>query len=183
MIARCARGSSFNTSVVSVSSVVSLRGSAAWDAGSQNCRKHPMPSGAAVPHEADEGTDPPGPGAGFGIEGAGGSGIGAVRQAGAGAAGAALGCARSGAEPAMHPAAPVRHGRLATTAAAAGAGATARGSQEVAGARAVTESAAAVRRQAGDRRDRRKRAMEPMPSGGRGGGGRDHRCIFLLQVL
>jgi len=141
-----------------------------------------MPSGGAVAQAGDEGTDPPGPGAGFGIEGAGGCTVAAVGQAGAGAAGAAFGRAGTGAEPAMHPAAPVRHGRLATAAAAAGAGAAPGRRQEVAGPSVVPQPAPSIRRQAGGGRERRKRAMEPMPSGGCDDGRVAHQCIFLLQV-
>lgn len=73
----------------------------------------------------------------------------AVDAAGSGAAGAAFGRARAGAEPAMHPAAPVPHGRLAAASAGAGARPAAGRCQKIAGRRAVPKPAAAVWRQAG----------------------------------
>jgi hypothetical protein len=109
----------------------------------------PMPSGAAA-HQGDESADAAAVGAGLGPERADVGGIAAMSPAGAAAALAALGRARAGAEPAMHAAAAVRHGRLAAGFAAAGAGTTARCGQEVAGPGAVLEPAAPVGRQAGE---------------------------------
>src|SRR5262249_49170022 len=60
------------------------------------------------------------------------------------------GRARTGAEPAMHPAAPVGHGRLAAAAVGPRPGAAARGGQEVAGRRVVPESATTVGGKAGE---------------------------------
>jgi hypothetical protein len=119
-----------------------------------------MPSGAAA-HQGDEGADAAAVGAGFGPQRADVGGIAAMSPAGAAAALAALGRARAGAEPAMHAAAAVRHGRLAAGSAAAGAGTTARCGQEVARPGAVLEPTAPVGRQAGSRGPK-----EPMPSGG-----------------
>ena len=68
----------------------------------------------------------------------------AVDPAGAAATGETLQRTRAGAEAAMHPAAAVAHGGLAAGAAAAGAGAAAGRGQEIAGAIAVLQPAAAV---------------------------------------
>jgi hypothetical protein len=95
-------------------------------------------------------------GAGGDTEGPDVSRIAAMGKAGAAAALAALGRARSGAQAAMHPAAAVPHGRLAAGAAGAGAGAAAGRGQEVARRGAVPQAAAAVGRQAGGRGERRK---------------------------
>jgi hypothetical protein len=65
----------------------------------------------------------------------------------------------------MHPATAVLHGRLAAAAAGAGMGGTAGSDQEIAGLRAVPQTASAVRRQAGAL-GRQNGAKEPMPSGG-----------------
>jgi len=72
---------------------------------------------------------------------------GAVLPAGAAAARQPLGRARSGARPAVHPAAVVGHGRPAAGAPGAGVRAAARGSQKVARPIAVVEPPAAVARQ------------------------------------
>src|SRR5215468_6868291 len=108
--------------------------------------KHPMPSGGA---SAEEGAYTAKLGAAFRHQAAGGPRIGAVLQARAGAAGAALGGARARAQPAMQAAAAVAHRRLAAAAAGAGAGAAAGRGEEIAGRGAVAQAAAAVRRQAG----------------------------------
>src|SRR6185295_10562253 len=97
--------------------------------GSAIRAKHPMPSGGAP---AEEGADAAEMGAAFRHQGAGGGGIGAMLQARAGAAGAALDGARACAQAAMQPAATVAHGRLTTAAGGAGVGAAAGRGQEIA---------------------------------------------------
>jgi hypothetical protein len=81
-----------------------------------------------------------------GAEGADLGRAGAVFPAGAAAAGESCGRARAGAETAMQAATALGHGGLAARAAAAGAGAAAGRRQEVAGAVAVLEAAAALGR-------------------------------------
>jgi hypothetical protein len=115
-----------------------------------------MSSGAAHAHEGDEGADAAGVGAGGGPERTDMGRVAAMGEAGAAAALAARGRARPGAETAMHPAAAVGHGRLAAGAAAADAGAAARRGEEIARPGAVLEPPAAVGREAGGGRDRRK---------------------------
>ena len=124
--------------------------------------KEPMPSGDAG---TEEGADAAEVGAALRHQGAGGGRIGAMPKASAGAAGAALGRARARAQAAMQAAAAIGHGGLAAAAAGAGMGAAARRGQEIARTGTVPQPAAAVRRQAGGRGQRRKRAMKPMPSG------------------
>jgi hypothetical protein len=72
-----------------------------------------------------------------------------VGPAGGGATGAPLGRARTGAQTAMHPAAPVAHGRLAAAAVRAGAGTAAPGGEKVAGRGTVPEPPAAIGREGG----------------------------------
>ena len=145
--------------------------------------KYPMPSGGTC---AEEGADAAEMGAAFRHQGAGGGGIGAMLQARTGAAGAAFDGARACAQAAMQAAAAVAHGRLPAAAAGAGAGAAAGRGQEIAGTGAVPQPAAAGRRQAGGRGERRKGAKEPMPSGGGSDGGSGHRGlrggIFIVGV-
>ena len=117
-----------------------------------------MPSGGQPAEERARAAET---GAGVRQQGAGGGGIGAVLAARLGAAGAAFGRTRTGAQAAMQAAAAIRHGRLAAGAAAAGAGAAGAGAatgrrQEVAGTGTVAQAAAAVGRQAGGRGERRK---------------------------
>jgi hypothetical protein len=112
-------------------------------------RKHPMPSGAAALQRGEERVHAAAIGSPGAAQGDHLGRIETVRAAGGSAAGAPLGCARAGAKPAMHSAAPVRHGRLATAFARAGPGAAARRGEEVAGRGTIPEPATAIRRQAG----------------------------------
>jgi hypothetical protein len=120
-----------------------------YDILAQILRKHPMPSGAADHQRREERVHA------AAVGGAGAAQrdhlgrVEAVGAAGGGAAGAPLGRARTGAEPAMHPAAPVLHRRLAAAFAGAGVNAAAGRGEKVAGRRGVPEPAAAVGRQAG----------------------------------
>jgi len=108
-----------------------------------------MPSGAADLQCGEERVHAPAIGSARAAQGEHFGRVEAVDAAGGGAAGAPLGRARTGAEPAMHPAAAVLHGRLAATAAGPGIGAAARGGQKVAGRGTVPESTAAVGREDG----------------------------------
>jgi hypothetical protein len=110
-------------------------------------RKHPMPSGAACLQPDDERVHPAAMGGAGATQGDDLGRVKAVGATGGGATGPPLGRARPGAEPAMHPATTVLHGRLTATFAPAGPGATAWRGQEVAGCRTVPEPAATVGRQ------------------------------------
>jgi hypothetical protein len=129
------------------------------------CAMNPMPSGAAA-HRGHKRLDAATVGAGGGAELTDVGGVAAVGEAGAARAGEAFGRARTGAEAAMHPAAAVRHGRLAAGAAAAGAGAAPGRGQEITGAIAVLQAAAPVGREGGGDGGLRRRRVKPMPSGG-----------------
>jgi hypothetical protein len=115
----------------------------------QILRKHPMPSGAAHLQRREERVHAAAVGSAGAAQGDHLGRVEAVGAAGGGAAGAPLGRARAGAEPAMHPAAPVLHGWLAAAGARAGVRAAARGGEEVAGRGAVPEPPATVAWQAG----------------------------------
>jgi len=106
-----------------------------------------MPSGAAAGHGGAERGDAAAPGAGLAAQRDDAGRAGAVGEAGAAAAFAAGGSARSRAHPAMQAAAAVGHGRLAAGALRAGVGAAAGCCEEIAGAVAVPEAAAAVGRE------------------------------------
>jgi len=124
---------------------------------------NPMPSGGA----GEAGAKSLGAAsvdAGLAQEGADLSGAGTVGKVGAAGTGETLGCAGACAEAAMQATAAIGHGRLAALAAAAGAGAAARGGQEVAGRVAVSQPAAAVKCERSARCQ--DRMMNPMPSGG-----------------
>src|SRR5882724_10160489 len=137
----------------------------------------PMPSGGAGEAGA-EGAGAAELEAGLAQEDANLGRAGAVLPAGAAGAGESGGRARPRAEAAMQAAAAVRHGGLAALPAAAGAGATTRRCQEIAGAVAVPQPAAAVGWEVpgGGPGPVRLRTVNPMPSGrrwersGRGGG-------------
>lgn len=120
-----------------------------------------MPSGAAGLQRGDERVHA----AALGGTGAAQSGdlsrVETVGTTGGGAAGAALDGARTGAEPAMHPAAAVPHGRLAAAAACTGTGAAARGGEEVARHGTVSEPAAAVGRKGGGEGVGTRRSRRP----------------------
>jgi len=128
-----------------------------------------MPSGAAHLHRGEERVHAAAVGSGAAAQGDHLGRIEAVGAAGGGAAGTPLGRPRAGAETAMHPAATVLHGRLAAAFAGAGASAAAGSSEEVAGRRAVPETAAPVGRQTG--------------SGGAGMSGHGHLLAALLPEL
>ena len=92
----------------------------------RNGAMDPMPSGDAGGQRAREGAEAAGGVGGTGAEREVGAGAAAMHEPGCAAAREALGRARAGAEAAMHPAAPVGHGRLAAATAGPRAGAAAR---------------------------------------------------------
>jgi hypothetical protein len=105
-----------------------------------------MPSGAADFHRGEERVHAAAVGCRGAAQGRGLGRVEAMGAAGGGAAGASLGRAWTGAETAMHPAAAVLHGRLATAAAGAGMSAATGRGQEIAGTGAVPQAAAAAGR-------------------------------------
>ncbi len=122
-----------------------------------------MPSGAPA-GEGEEGAGAARLGTGLPQERTDRGRAGAVGEAGAAGTGETVGRARTGAEAAMQSTTPVGHGRLAARAATAGAGAAAGSGEEIAGAVAVLQPAAAVERKRKSRR-RQNRTFNPMPSG------------------
>jgi hypothetical protein len=128
-------------------------------------RNHPMPSGAASLQRGEERVHAATIGSPGATQGDHVGRVEAVSAAGGGATGPPRGRARTGAEPAMHPAAPVPHGRLAAAFARAGPGAAARGGEEIAGDGAVSEPTATIRRQGSLRRSRLARSYRPPGTG------------------